>query len=239
MGRIIYGCSYVKSLCLKIRWAELDAPQYLINAKLNSLVMFLNENSPRLPKRFRVDSSSNSRFASILRLGFLIGPCGRTGSDHYSASKEQPSSVHSPRLCPPLLPACISFFLFFFFNFSQPLDWFLLEALPNSTCLYETSKFCDVTNSSAHGSLNSWVSGINSDCMWWWISGLWPFMSMVVLVSNVDNWFMSWNLLYDKNELHCHYWYCFRWHTIAACETCRAYYQQGNWICCLSFFSPF
>ena len=35
------------------------------------------------------------------------GPHGRTGSDHYSASKEQPSSVHDPRLCPPLLLACI------------------------------------------------------------------------------------------------------------------------------------
>ena len=55
-----------------------------------------------------------------------------------------------------------------------------------------------------------------------------------------DNWFMSWNILYDKNELHCHYAYCFRWDTTAASET-RAYYQEGNWICCLSssFFLHF
>ena len=35
------------------------------------------------------------------------GSHGRTGSDHYNVSKEQPSSVHSLRLCPPLLPTCI------------------------------------------------------------------------------------------------------------------------------------
>nr|CAN73400.1 hypothetical protein VITISV_006542 [Vitis vinifera] len=45
--------------------------------------------------------------ASILKLWFLMGPRGRTGSDHYGPSKEGSSSVYSPRLRPPLLPACI------------------------------------------------------------------------------------------------------------------------------------